>query len=48
MLSQGRNLVFEGHEVHSIFLVNSGWLAASKSLPEGQRQIVEVILPGKI
>lgn len=45
---QGATLVFEGGEAPSIFLVQSGWFAGYKSLAEGQRQIVEVILPGEI
>ncbi|MGF6862641.1 CRP/FNR family transcriptional regulator [Rhodobacteraceae bacterium MBR-64] len=48
VLPKGTNLILEGQEVHSIFLVKSGWLAASKSLPDGERQIVEIILPGEI
>lgn len=48
VLPQGTNLVFEGEEASSLFLVQSGWLAALKSLPEGERQIVDVILPGEI
>lgn len=48
VVPRGANLLIEGDEAHSIILVQSGWLAASKSLPEGQRQIVEVILPGEI
>jgi len=36
----------EGEEGRSVFLVLSGWLLLSKSLADGHRQIVDVILPG--
>ncbi|MCF3974685.1 Crp/Fnr family transcriptional regulator [Paracoccus sp. EGI L200073] len=47
VLSKGTILVFEGAKVDSLFHVTSGWLAAAKSLPEGERQIVEFVLPGE-
>lgn len=47
VLSKGTILAFEGDELHSLFSVKSGWLAAAKSLPEGERQILEFVLPGE-
>jgi len=44
----GTILKLEGEDTGSIFLVLSGWLLASKSLAEGQRQIIDIILPGGI
>ena len=44
----GSVLILEGEETSSIFLVLSGWLLATKSLADGQRQIIDIILPGGI
>lgn len=42
----GAILVMEGGDSGSVYLALSGWLAASKSLPDGARQIVDIVLPG--
>lgn len=47
VLAKGVVLTFEGDLSHSRYCLVSGWLAATKSLPEGERQIVEFILPGE-
>lgn len=42
-----RNILkFEGDDTKCVFLLLSGWLLASKSLADGQRQIIDVVLPG--
>jgi len=41
-------LKLEGEETNSIYLVLSGWLLTSKTMADGQRQIVDVILPSGI
>jgi len=47
ILSKGTVAKFEGDASQARFCVLSGWLAATKSLPEGERQIVEFVLPGE-
>lgn len=42
----GSMLKLAGEEANGILLVHSGWLLAAKSLADGQRQIIDVILPG--
>jgi CRP-like cAMP-binding protein len=44
----GTLLKLEGDDTGSVFLVLSGWLLASKTLAEGQRQIIDIILSGGI
>ena len=44
----GSNLLLEGDESKSIFYVIEGWLALSKSLEDGQTQIIDFALPGDI
>ncbi|MHA7886412.1 Crp/Fnr family transcriptional regulator [Roseicyclus sp.] len=44
----GTVLKLEGDDTGSVFLVLSGWLLASKTLADGQRQIVDIILSGGI
>ncbi|TVS00968.1 MAG: Crp/Fnr family transcriptional regulator [Rhodobacteraceae bacterium] len=46
-LSKGALLVMESEASPARYLVRSGWLAVAKSLPDGERQIVEFILPGE-
>jgi CRP-like cAMP-binding protein len=41
-------LTLEGENAPEIFLVRSGWLAVSKSLENGQRQLLDVVLPGEV
>ena len=42
----GAVLGFEGEAPTSIFCILSGWLSVSKSLENGHRQILDVLLPG--
>lgn len=44
----GTVLKLDGEEMTSILLVLSGWLMASKSLADGQRQIIDIILAGGV
>ncbi len=44
----GSVLKLEGEESRAIYFVLSGWLLASKSMADGNRQIFDVILPGGI
>ena len=37
----------EGEDSHARYYVAEGWLAASKSLEDGEQQILEFILPGE-
>jgi CRP-like cAMP-binding protein len=42
----GSILKLEGEETTSVFFILSGWVYLSKSLSDGQRQIIDVVLPG--
>lgn len=44
----GTTLKLEGEESGAVYCVLSGWLSLSKSLQDGQRQIVDFLLPGGI
>lgn len=44
----GTMLVLEGEECRVAYIVRSGWLAISKTLEDGERQIVDFILPGDL
>ncbi|WP_292286018.1 Crp/Fnr family transcriptional regulator [Marivita sp.] len=46
-VAKGTILKSEGEESHSRMYVAGGWLAASKSLEDGEQQIIEFILPGE-
>ncbi|WP_296762630.1 Crp/Fnr family transcriptional regulator [Sediminimonas sp.] len=41
-------LKFEGEDSAAVYCVQTGWLAVSKSMANGARQIIDVILPGEI
>lgn len=41
-------LKLEGQDAPEIYIVRSGWLAVSKSLENGQRQLLDVVLPGEV
>jgi CRP-like cAMP-binding protein len=41
-----RDLIAEGDRPHWVYLVVDGWCARYKSLPDGRRQIVSLLLPG--
>ncbi len=45
-VSAGGTLFFEGQESNYMLCVTSGWLALSKSLENGQIQIIDFALPG--
>lgn len=47
VVAKGTILKSEGDESHTRIYVESGWLAASKSLEDGDQQIIEFILPGE-
>lgn len=42
----GEQLTFEGDEKSAVIFVLSGWIVLSKSLPDGQTQIIDFVLPG--
>lgn len=44
----GTILRIEGGDSGSVYVVQSGWLAVSKSMSDGARQIVDIVLPGGI
>lgn len=43
---QGRTLLLEGDSCDAIYFVRDGWLSLSKSLEDGQNQIIDFVLPG--
>jgi CRP-like cAMP-binding protein len=43
-----RDLIREGDNPRSIFLLLSGWACRYKALPDGRRQIVALFLPGDL
>lgn len=44
----GATLKLEGGDSGAVYVVLSGWLAISKSLADGARQIVDIVVPGGI
>ncbi|MFT4784012.1 MAG: CRP/FNR family transcriptional regulator [Paracoccaceae bacterium] len=42
----GRHLVNEADEVRGLHVILEGWAVLYKSLPEGQRQIIDIAVPG--
>lgn len=42
----GQELTFEGDSAAPVLFVLNGWLRISKSLDDGQRQIIDFVLPG--
>jgi CRP-like cAMP-binding protein len=46
--SAGTTLKLEGDEAPAIFVVLSGWLALAKTLPDGDKQIMDFVLAGDI
>ena len=42
----GKILTFEGDEASPTYVLVGGWLAVLKSLDNGQRQIIDILLPG--
>lgn len=47
-VSAGRDVVQEGAEAGSVIWVASGWIAASKLLSDGRRQIVDIAASGEL
>jgi CRP-like cAMP-binding protein len=43
-----RSLQLSSDHAHVVYFVMEGWLVVSKSTEEGQRQIVDFILPGEV
>ena len=41
-------LYFEGDDAGVVLFVTKGWLSLSKSLPDGESQIIDFVLPGDI
>ena len=46
-VAKGTMFKSEGEASHARFYVAEGWLAASKSLEDGDQHILEFILPGE-
>lgn len=46
LVSTGHNLVRQGEEVSALFWIESGWAMRHRSLANGQRQILNLLLPG--
>jgi CRP/FNR family transcriptional regulator len=44
----GDQLTYEGDARSSTFFVLNGWILLSKSLPDGQTQIIDFVLPGDV
>lgn len=44
----GSLMKLQGEETTAVYIVLEGWLLASKSLADGQRQIIDAVLPGGI
>ena len=42
------DLLYEGEETQQIFLLLDGWACTFKRLPDGNRQIVDINVPGDI
>ena len=47
-VARHRSLQLSSDRSQSIFFVLAGWLVISKSTEDGQRQIVDVVLPGEV
>ena len=47
-ISARRDLIREGDEPRSVFLILDGWACRYKTLPDGRRQVVGIFLPGDI
>lgn len=47
-VSAKRDLIREGDTPHAVFLVTSGWACRYKTLADGRRQIVALLLPGDL
>ena len=46
-IEAGRYLLFEGDPCRSVYYVADGWLSLSKSLEDGQTQIIDFAFPGE-
>jgi CRP-like cAMP-binding protein len=47
-IKPGRPIIIEGDRANTVLCVLSGWLSLSKSLPDGESQIVDLALQGEI
>jgi len=47
-VARRRSLQLSSDRTEAVYHVSSGWLVASKSTEEGQRQIVDFVLPGEM
>lgn len=47
-LKLGQFMLMEGDNTNAVYCLLDGWLAVSKSLPEGEVQILDIALPGEI
>jgi CRP-like cAMP-binding protein len=45
---KGTYLVMEGREVNSVSILSEGWAVRYKTLSDGRRQILNILLPGDI
>lgn len=46
-VAPGEDVVYEGDPADSVRMVLSGWLCRYKTLEDGRRQIVNIVLPGE-
>jgi CRP-like cAMP-binding protein len=46
--ARGETIIADGHKVGNIYLIVSGLAARSKSLPDGKRQLMAVLVPGDL
>lgn len=46
--SAGTLLKLEGELSSSVFVIVSGWIALNKALPDGEKQILDFLLPGEV
>lgn len=45
--SAGAMLKVEGEATRAVYFLISGWLAVSKSMQDGHRQIIDIVVPGE-
>lgn len=45
---KGQHLVMEGREVNTVSILSEGWAVRYKTLADGRRQILNILLPGDI
>lgn len=47
-IEAGAMLRAEGDEAHNFFTLRSGWAYASRTLADGERQVLDIFLPGQV